>query len=109
MTKKIIKPTVKGIIEDQLDYVGFLFIGIIKVENEPYVIEYNVRMGDPETQVVLPRIKNDFLEMMVKTASGKLDSINLESDNSTYANVVLVSGGYPGPYENEKKDNWIKQ
>ena len=101
--KKIIKPTVKGIIEDQLDYAGFLFIGIIKVENEPFVIEYNVRMGDPETQVVLPRIKNDFLEMMVKTASGKLDSINLESDNSTYANVVLVSGGYPGPYENEKK------
>ena len=100
---KIIKPTVKGIIEDKLDYVGFLFIGIIKVENEPFVIEYNVRMGDPETQVVLPRIKNDFLEMMVKTASGELDTINLEVDNSTYANVVVVSGGYPETYEKGKK------
>ena len=101
--KKIIKPTVKGIIEDKLDYVGFLFIGIIKVENEPFVIEYNVRMGDPETQVVLPRIKNDFLEMMIKTALGELDTIKLEVDNSTYANVVLVSGGYPETYENGKK------
>ena len=101
--KKIIKPTVKGIIEDKLDYVGFLFIGIIKVENEPFVIEYNVRMGDPETQVVLPRIKNDFLEMMIKTVLGELDTIKLEVDNSTYANVVLVSGGYPETYENEKK------
>ena len=101
--KKIIKPTVKGIIEDKLDYIGFLFIGIIKVENEPFVIEYNVRMGDPETQVVLPRIKNDFLDMMVKTASGELDTINLEVDKSTYANVVLVSGGYPETYENGKK------
>ena len=101
--KKIIKPTVEGIIKDKLDYVGFLFIGIIKVENEPFVIEYNVRMGDPETQVVLPRIKNDFLELMIKTASGKLDTITIDVDEMSYSNVVMVSGGYPEAYEKGKK------
>ena len=99
---KIIKPTIKGIAKDKLDYVGFIFIGIIKVENEPFVIEYNVRMGDPETQVVLPRIKNDFLELMVKTASGKLDSVKLEIEKMSYANVVAVSKGYPEQYEKGK-------
>ena len=100
---KIIKPTVYGIIKDKLDYVGFLFIGIIKVENEPFVIEYNVRMGDPETQVVLPRVKNDFLELMIKTAIGKLDTIKIEVDEMSYSNVVMVSGGYPEAYEKGKK------
>ena len=99
---KIIKPTIKGIAKDKLDYVGFIFIGIIKVENEPFVIEYNVRMGDPETQVVLPRIKNDFLELMVKTANGKLDSVKLEIEKMSYANVVAVSKGYPEQYEKGK-------
>jgi phosphoribosylamine--glycine ligase len=99
---KIIKPTIQGIIKDKLDYVGFIFIGIIKVENEPFVIEYNVRMGDPETQVVLPRIKNDFLELMVKTANGKLDSVKLEIEMMSYANVVAVSNGYPEQYEKGK-------
>ena len=107
--KKIIKPTVEGIIKDKLDYVGFLFIGIIKVKNEPFVIEYNVRMGDPETQVILPRIKNDFLEMMIKTATGKLDTINLEVDQMSYANVVMVSGGYPESYEKGKKITGLNQ
>ena len=101
--KKIIKPTIDGIIKDGIDYVGFLFIGIIKVDDEPYVIEYNVRMGDPETQVVLPRIKNDFLDMMTNTANGNLKSITLETEESTYANVVMVSGGYPQSYEKGKK------
>ena len=101
--KKIIKPTIDGIIKDGIDYVGFLFIGIIKVDDEPYVIEYNVRMGDPETQVVLPRIKNDFLDMMTNTANGNLKSITLETEESTYANVVMVSGGYPQSYEKDKK------
>ena len=101
--KKIIKPTIDGIIKDGIDYVGFLFIGIIKVDDEPYVIEYNVRMGDPETQVVLPRIKNDFLDMMINTANGNLKSITLETEESTYANVVMVSGGYPQSYEKGKK------
>ena len=101
--KKIIKPTIDGIIKDGIDYVGFLFIGIIKVDDEPYVIEYNVRMGDPETQVVLPRIKNDFLDMMINTANGNLKSITLETEESIYANVVMVSGGYPQSYEKDKK------
>ena len=101
--KRIIKPTIDGIIKEKIDYVGFLFIGIIKVDEEPYVIEYNVRMGDPETQVVLPRIKNDFLEMMADTAKGSLKSIKLEIDESTFANVVMVSGGYPEAYERGKK------
>ena len=103
--ERIIKPTINGIIKDKLDYVGFIFIGIIKVEEEPFVIEYNVRMGDPETQVVLPRIKNDFLEMMIKTANGNLNTVNLEIDEISFANVVMVAGGYPESY---KKGNVIK-
>ena len=103
--ERIIKPTINGIIKDKLDYVGFIFIGIIKVEEEPFVIEYNVRMGDPETQVVLPRIKNDFLEMMIKTANGNLNTVNLEIDEISFANVVMVAGGYPESYE---KGNVIK-
>ena len=103
--ERIIKPTINGIIKDKLDYVGFIFIGIIKVEEEPFVIEYNVRMGDPETQVVLPRIKNDFLELMIKTASRNLNTVNLEIDEISFANVVLVAGGYPESYE---KGNVIK-
>jgi phosphoribosylamine--glycine ligase len=107
--EKIIKPTVDGIKNEKLDYVGFLFIGIIKVGNDPFVIEYNVRMGDPETQVVLPRIKNDFLDLMVTTAKGKLSSINLEVENKTFANVVLVSGGYPESYQKEKIISGLEQ
>ena len=103
--KRIIKPTINGIIKDKLDYVGFIFIGIIKVDEDPFVIEYNVRMGDPETQVVLPRIKNDFLDMMIKTANGNLNTVNLEIDEISFANVVLVAGGYPESYE---KGNVIK-
>ncbi len=101
--KKIIKPTINGIIKEGIDYVGFLFIGIIKVGDEPFVIEYNVRMGDPETQVVLPRIKNDFLDMMINTAKGDLKSINLDVDKSSFVNVVMVSGGYPETYQKGKK------
>jgi len=101
--KKIIKPTINGIIKDEIDYVGFLFIGIIKVGDEPFVIEYNVRMGDPETQVVLPRINNDFLEMMIRTAKGDLKSINLDVDQNSVVNVVMVSGGYPEAYQKGKK------
>ena len=99
---RIIKPTVNGIIKEKLNYVGFLFIGIIKVDNDPYVIEYNVRMGDPETQVVLPRIKNDFLELLISTVNGNLDSVPMEIDKKSYVNVVLASGGYPEKYEKGK-------
>jgi len=96
---KIIKPTILGLEKDEIDYRGFLFIGIIKVGDEPFVIEYNVRMGDPETQVVLPRIKNDFLEMMVSTANQSLTDISLDLDSKTASTVVMVSGGYPKKYE----------
>ena len=99
---KIIIPTIEGIKKEKLDYVGFLFIGLIKVGNEPYVIEYNVRMGDPETQVVIPRIKNDFLDLMVSTANGNLKSESIEMDEMTYTNVVLASHGYPESYEKGK-------
>jgi len=101
--KKIIKPTINGIIKEKIDYVGFLFIGIIKVGDEPFVIEYNVRMGDPETQVVLPRINNDFLEMMIRTAKGDLKSISLDVDQNSVVNVVMASGGYPEAYQKGKK------
>ena len=101
--KKIIKPTINGIIKEKIDYVGFLFIGIIKVGDEPFVIEYNVRMGDPETQVVLPRINNDFLEMMIRTAKGDLKSVNLDVDQNSVVNVVIASGGYPEAYQKGKK------
>tara|TARA_E500000081_G_C6047846_1_gene312221 strand:- start:296 stop:967 length:672 start_codon:yes stop_codon:yes gene_type:complete len=100
--ERIVKPTLSGIIKENLNYVGFLFIGIIKVGNDPYVIEYNVRMGDPETQVVLPRIKNDFLELLLSTINGNLDTVKLEVDKKTFVNVVLASGGYPETYENGK-------
>ena len=96
---KIIKPTILGLEKDKIEYRGFLFIGIIKVGDEPFVIEYNVRMGDPETQVVLPRIKNDFLEMMVSTANQSLTDISLDLDSKTASTVVMVSGGYPEKYE----------
>ncbi len=96
---KIIQPTINGLALDQIDYKGFVFIGIIKVDDEPFVIEYNVRMGDPETQVVLPRIKNDFLEMMICTAEQSLGKINLQIDPKSASTVVMVSGGYPGEYE----------
>ena len=97
--KKIIKPTINGIINEKINYQGFIFIGLINVDNEPYVIEYNVRMGDPETQVVLPRIENDFLEIMLAIENQTLDKINLKISPDHFSNVVLASKGYPENYE----------
>ena len=97
--KKIIKPTIKGIIKEKINYKGFIFIGLISVDKEPYVIEYHVRMGDPETQVVLPRIDNDFLEIMLAIENQTLDKINLKIKPDHYANIVLASKGYPEEYE----------
>ena len=97
--EKIIKPTINGIIKEQINYKGFIFIGLINVENEPYVIEYNVRMGDPETQVVLPRIENDFLEIMLAIENQTLGKINLKINPDHFSNVVLASKGYPEKYE----------
>jgi len=97
--QKIIIPTINGIIKEKINYKGFVFIGLINVDNEPYVIEYNVRMGDPETQVVLPRIENDFLEILLAIENQSLDKINLKINPDHFSNVVLASKGYPENYE----------
>lgn len=101
--ERIVKPTINGFKKDQLPYVGFVFIGLIKVGDDPKVIEYNVRMGDPETEVVLPRLKNDLVEILRAMAKGTLDSIKLEIDDRAATTVMLVSGGYPEAYEKGKE------
>ncbi len=99
---KIIKPTIEGIKKENMDYKGFIFIGLINVKNEPYVIEYNVRMGDPETQVVLSRLKNDFVDILTCCENQTLDKLDFHFDMKSYTNVVLASGGYPEKYEKGK-------
>ena len=96
---KIIDPTIAGLQTDNLDYKGFIFFGLIKVEDEPYLIEYNCRMGDPETEVVIPRIKNDLVELLHATAQQKLDSVRLEIDSRFATTIVAVSGGYPNEHK----------
>ncbi|QBA65414.1 phosphoribosylamine--glycine ligase [Muriicola soli] len=96
--ERIIIPTIKGLYKDKIRYKGFIFIGLIKVGEDPFVIEYNVRLGDPETEVILPRIKNDLLEVFEAVGSGKLDAIDLQIDKRTAVTVMTVSGGYPGAY-----------
>ena len=105
--KNIVEPTIEGLKKDNIPYVGFLFIGLIRVEDTPYVIEYNVRMGDPETQVVLPRIKNDLAEMLYATAVGKLDEVKLLVEKKSATTVVAVSGGYPEAYKKGKIINGL--
>jgi phosphoribosylamine--glycine ligase len=99
---RIIEPTIIGLKNENIKYVGFIFIGLIKVDEEPLVIEYNCRMGDPETEVVLPRIESDFVELMVATAKGKLHETELKISTQNTATVMLVSAGYPGDYEKGK-------
>lgn len=101
--ERIVKPTINGFKKDNLPYVGFVFIGLIKVGDDPKVIEYNVRMGDPETEVVLPRLKNDLVEILKAMSNGSLDKINIEIDERAATTIMLVSGGYPEAYEKGKE------
>ncbi len=99
---RIVKPTIAGFQKDNIDYKGFVFIGLINVNGEPIVIEYNVRMGDPETEVVIPRIKSDLVGLFVAVANQKLDEVSLEIEERSVATIMMVSGGYPEEYEREK-------
>ncbi|MCJ0742165.1 phosphoribosylamine--glycine ligase [Pedobacter montanisoli] len=100
--ERIIKPTIKGLKTDNIDYTGFIFFGLIKVGNEPYVIEYNCRMGDPETESVLPRIENDLVELFLATAHKKLGDYQIKINPKNAATIVIVAGGYPGDYDKGK-------
>ena len=107
--EQIVKPTVEGLKKDNIPYQGFIFIGLIKVGDEPKVIEYNVRMGDPETEVVMPRIKNDVLAMFKAVADKKLNEIELEIDERAASTVIAVSGGYPEAYEKGKRISGLEK
>ncbi len=95
----IIKPTIKGLKEENIDYKGFIFIGLMNVEGDPYVIEYNVRMGDPETEGVMTRIDSDLLALLNACAEGKLNDVEYQTSKNTSVTVMLVSGGYPEDYK----------
>ncbi len=101
--ERVIKPTINGLQQDTIDYQGFIFIGLIKVNDEPLVIEYNVRLGDPETEVIIPRLKTDLLDIFIATAEQKLDTIDIEFDKRSATTVMLVSGGYPEAYQKGKE------
>ncbi len=99
VNERIILPTMEGLKKDGIHYVGIVFIGLIKVKDEPYVIEYNCRFGDPETEVVIPRLKNDLVELFMATANGTISEVTIEEDPRVACTVMAVSAGYPGNFE----------
>ena len=105
----VIKPTIEGLQKDNIPYKGFIFFGIIKVGDEPKVIEYNCRMGDPETEVVIPRVKSDFLELLIAAGNDKLHTKTIEFKEESACTVMLVSGGYPEAYKKGKVINGLNK
>ena len=97
--ENVIKPTIKGLQKDGIHYVGFIFFGLMNMAGEPYVIEYNARLGDPETEVIIPRIKNDMIELLSAAAKGELSKVKIALDSRTATTVMLVAGGYPEEYQ----------
>ena len=107
--ERIVKPTIKGLKDREIDFKGFIFIGLMNKGGDPYVIEYNVRLGDPESEVILPRVKTDMVELLKATAEGTLSEMEIELDERTVSTVMLVSGGYPGTYEKWKDVTGLDQ
>ena len=105
---RIIKPTINGLIKDGIDYKGFIFIGLMNRDGAPFVIEYNVRMGDPETQAVIPRVKNDLMGLFLAVTDGNLKSVSLDISDQTAVTVVGVAGGYPEEYRKGDEISGLK-
>ena len=100
--EEVIKPTIEGLKKEGIKYVGFIYFGLMNVKGQPKVVEYNARLGDPETEVVLPLLKCDLVDLFLKAAKGRLNEVNIEFDKRTAATIMLVSGGYPEAYEKGK-------